>query len=122
MNSCIEDEDIDACEARQHRRVRAVAVRERELGKEPRNPAVDRPMALTADLLPERAREKRLADARRAGDEDVLMFGRPLELLVGSEPFVVYRIVEPLEAESVTVTCPSNVPVVGDAVGAASVP
>ena len=73
----IEDEDIDPREARQHGRVRPVPMREREFRKEARNAPVDHAMALAAGLLSQGAGEKRLADAGRAGDQDVLMLGDP---------------------------------------------
>ena len=73
----IEDEDIDACEACQHGGIRAVPVRERQLGKEARNPAIDYAMALAAGLLAEGTGQKRLTDARRARDQDILMLGDP---------------------------------------------
>ena len=61
----IEDEDIDAREARQHGRVRAIAMREREFRKETRNASVDHALALAAGLLSQGAGEKRLADTGR---------------------------------------------------------
>ena len=61
----IEDQDIDPGEARQHGRVRPVAVRERELWKQPRDPPVDHAMSLAAGLLAQGAGKKRLADAGR---------------------------------------------------------
>ena len=47
----IKDQDVDAREAGQHRRVRAVTVRQRELGKQARKAAVDHAMMLAAGLL-----------------------------------------------------------------------
>src|SRR6266404_8019064 len=73
----IEDQHIDAREARQHDRVRAVPMREREFGKQARDAPVDHAKALPAGLLSQGAAEKCLADTRRPGDEDVLMLGDP---------------------------------------------
>ena len=47
----VEDQHIDPRETRQHGRVRAVPMREREFGKEARNAPVDDAMALAAGLL-----------------------------------------------------------------------
>ena len=47
----IEDQHIDPREARQHRRVRAVPLREREFGKEARDPPVDHAMPPATGLL-----------------------------------------------------------------------
>ena len=52
-------------------------MREQELLKEARQPAVDGAVALAARLLGERTREVRLADAGRAGDENVDVVGDP---------------------------------------------
>ncbi len=61
----IEDQHLDPRKARQHGRVRPVAMREREFRKEPRQASIDHPMALTARLLAQGAGEKGLADAGR---------------------------------------------------------
>ena len=73
----IEDQHIDARKARQHGRVRPVPLREREFGKEARDPPVDHAMPLATGLLSQGAAEKRLADTGRPGDEDVLVLGDP---------------------------------------------
>ena len=52
-------------------------MRERELRKQAWNAAVDDAMPLTAGLLSEGTGEKRLADAGRPGDQDVLMLSHP---------------------------------------------
>ena len=58
----IEDQHIDPRETRQHDRVRPVPMREREFGKQARNPPIDHAMALATGLLPQRAGEECLAD------------------------------------------------------------
>jgi hypothetical protein len=72
----IEDEDVDACEAAQYRRIRAVPMGEREFRKQAWNATVDDAMPLTAGLLPE-GTGARLADAGGSGDQDVLMLDDP---------------------------------------------
>src|SRR5438067_5039525 len=52
-------------------------MREREFGKEARDPPVDHAMPLATGLLSQGAAEKRLTDPGGPGDEDVLMLGDP---------------------------------------------
>src|SRR5207247_2825447 len=56
---------------------RPVTMRERQFRKQARDPPVDHAMPLATGLLAQGAAKKRLADAGRAGDEDVLMLGDP---------------------------------------------
>ena len=53
-------------------------MRQGEFFEEPRDAPVDRPVALTTGLLAQRTGEVGLADAGRAGDQDVMMLGDPL--------------------------------------------
>ena len=71
----IEDQDVDAREACEDGRVRAVAVCQHEFGKEARNTPIDHAVPVPAGLVTQRARHKGLADTGRAGDEDVVMLG-----------------------------------------------
>ena len=73
----VEHEDVDAREAPQDGDVGAVRVREREVGKEARQPAIDDPVPLATGLLPERTGQKGFADARGAGDQDVVVLDNP---------------------------------------------
>ena len=58
----IEDQHIDPGEARQHRRVGPVPMREHQFGKQARNAPVDHAMVLTTGLLAQGAGEKCFAD------------------------------------------------------------
>ena len=62
----VEDEDVDPREAGQRDGVRAVAVGQRELGKQTRNASVDRTVTLAAGLLAERTRQIGLPGRRSA--------------------------------------------------------
>ena len=73
----VEDEDVDAGEPREQRRVGAVGAREREFLKEARQAPVDGAVALATRLLAERAGQVGLADAGRAGDQDVAVLDDP---------------------------------------------
>ena len=55
----------------------AIAVRQRDFRKQPRDPPVDHAIAVPAGLLAQGTPEKRLADTRGPRDEDVVMFGDP---------------------------------------------
>ena len=74
----IEHQDVGAGEAAHQRAVGAVGAGQREFIKEPRQPPVEHAIALAAGLLGEGAGQVGLADAGRAGDEDVLVPGNPL--------------------------------------------
>ncbi len=52
-------------------------MREREVGKEARQPAIDHAVPLATGLLPERTGQKGLADAGGAGDQDVVVLDDP---------------------------------------------
>jgi hypothetical protein len=73
----IEDEDLGAGEAGEEPEVAPVRVGEREFLEEARDAPVEGPIALAAGLLRKGAGEVRLAGARRAGDEDVVVLGDP---------------------------------------------
>jgi len=73
----VEDEHVDAGNASEHARVRAVGTRQSQLVEEARGAAVEHAVALSANLMRKRARDVALACARRAGDEDRLMFLHP---------------------------------------------
>src|SRR5262249_57838539 len=73
----VEDEDVGAGKAREEPEVAPVGVREGEFLEEARDAAVEGAIALAARLLREGAGEVRLAGARGAGDEHVVMLGDP---------------------------------------------
>ena len=73
----VEDQDVDARQPREHGRVGAIGARERQFLKEARQAPIERPVALPTRVLAERAPQVRLADAGRAGDEDIAVFGDP---------------------------------------------
>jgi hypothetical protein len=51
-------------------------VREREIGKEARQPTIDHAVSLATRLLPERTGQKRLANARRTNNMMRIIFRR----------------------------------------------
>src|ERR1700730_4578197 len=73
----IENQHVDPSEPRQERRVRAIAVRQRDFPKQPRDPPVDHAIAVPAGLLAQGTPKKRFADPRRSSEEDVGMLGDP---------------------------------------------
>jgi hypothetical protein len=73
----IQDQDVHARQPREHPGVRAIGACERELLKEARQASVDGPVALPTRVLPQRARQIGLPDARRPGDEHVAVFSNP---------------------------------------------
>ena len=62
-----------------------------EIGEQPRHAGVEHRVAVPARLLGERARQPRLADTARAGDEQIAMLGDPF---AGGE-LLEQRLVEP---------------------------
>lgn len=57
--------------------VGAIAVRQRDFRKQPRNSPIDHAIAVSTGLLAQRTAQKRFADPSRPGDEDVVMVGDP---------------------------------------------
>src|SRR5690606_25866539 len=98
----VDDEDIDAGVALEGVGVGAVGAREQELVSEAGGTAVSGAVALAARLLGERAGDVGLAGTRRAGDDDVLVFGDPgarRELLEhGLVELALGRVVDVLDA------------------------
>src|SRR6185312_13832021 len=74
----VEDKDVELGEAREHRGVRTVAARDRELVCEPRDARAQSTQALAAGGLSERGAEVRLPDARLADDDHVVLLADPL--------------------------------------------
>ena len=74
----VKDQAIDPGQAREQRRVGAVGARERQFLEEPRQPTVERPVALATRLLAEGAGQVGLPDPGGAGDDDVAVLADPL--------------------------------------------
>ena len=79
----VEDENLDATEALQEAAVSPVAAREGQRLEETRDPVVEDGMVVAAGLVAERAGDPALAEARRAGDQEIFMTVDPF---AGSEP------------------------------------
>ncbi len=70
-------------EPRQERRVGALAVRQRDFRKQPRDPPVDHAIALPAGLLAQRTPEKRFAHTRRANYMMPIIFSASRSRIAG---------------------------------------
>src|SRR5713101_7847129 len=73
----VEDEDVEASEFAESADVGAVGASQSELVEEPRGAAVQSAVAFAASLLGERTGDVGLADAGRAGEDDVGVFFDP---------------------------------------------
>ncbi len=73
----VDHEHVDARELDEQTDVTAVGARESKLVEKARGTTIDGAESATTRLLRERARDVRLADARRAGDDHVLVLVHP---------------------------------------------
>ena len=74
----VEDEQFGARDRAQQPGVAPVAMRDREIGEQPRHAVVEDGHVLPAGLLAERAGEPAFAQAARPGDEQIAAFGDPV--------------------------------------------